>query len=113
MLPNSPSRVDQEARALRERLELVVLGDDDRAIAEAARALFWFCADHPEYALCRLWPPADAVEAKPVDEDGPKRITSKFDGACKRCRARVSAGDVCIWTPGEKGVLCESCGGSR
>ncbi len=108
MLPNSPTRTDQDARALRERFELVVLGDDDRAIAEAARALFWFCADHPEYALCRMYPPADVVVV-----EAPKRIASKFDGACKLCTKLVIAGDECFWTPGEKGVLCLKCGGSR
>jgi hypothetical protein len=113
MLATSPNKVDQDARVLREAFEWLVLGDDDRAIAAAARALFWFCKQNPEYALCRMWPPADAVEAKPVDTDGPKRIESKFDGACKLCRKLVIAGDECFWTPGEKGVTCLKCGGSR
>lgn len=106
MLPSSPSKVDIDARALRERFELVVLGDDDRAIAEAARALFWFCAEHKEYALCRLWPPADV----PVVEQ-PKRIASKFESHCKGCSVFIAPGSECFWTPGEKGVSCLKCGG--
>jgi hypothetical protein len=113
VLPNSPSRVDQEAHALRERFELVVLGDDDRAIAEAARALFWFCAEHKEYRLMSFWPPADAVETARANEDGPKRIESKFESRCKGCRALIVPGEDAFWTPGEKGVSCLKCGGSK
>lgn len=109
MLPTSPSKIDQEARVLREAFEWLVLGDDDTAIANAARALFWFCASNPEYVLCRLHP---AIDPAPVEPEA-KRIESKFDGCCKKCRKLVVAGDECLWTPGEKGVLCLACGGSR
>ncbi len=111
MLPNSPSRIDQDARALRERFELVVLGDDDSVIAVAARALFWFCADHPEYALCRLWPPAE--EAAKVAAEPPKRIESKFEGRCKACETFIAPGETVFWKPGEKGVACLKCGGPK
>jgi hypothetical protein len=109
MLPNSPSKCDQDARALRERFELVVLGDDDRAIAEAARALFWFCADRPEYQLLRLHPIEDPAAA-PSEA---KRIESQFESRCKGCRVLIVPGQSCLWTPGEKGVSCLACGGSR
>jgi hypothetical protein len=108
VLTNSPSRIDQDAHALRERFELVVLGDDDRAIAEAARALFWFCAEHREYRLMSFWPPA---ESAPVETA--KRIESKFEGRCKVCRALIVPGEDAFWTPGEKGVKCLKCGGSK
>lgn len=107
MLPNAPYRVDQDARALRERFELVVLGDDDRAIAEAARALFWFCADHPEYVLCRLHPAIDPTPAEPEA----KRIQSKYEGRCKGCGKLIVPGEEVLWTPGEKGVTCLACDG--
>lgn len=109
MLPSSPSKIDQEARAVRERFELVVIGDDEHAIAEAARALFWFTADHPEYVLCRLHP---AIDPAPVQPEA-KRIESKFGGRCRGCGALIVPGDDAFWTPGEKGVSCLKCGGTK
>lgn len=111
MLPNSPSKVDQDARVLREAFEWLVQGSDDHAIANAARELYWFCKDHPEYALCRMWPPAETAAAPVVE--GPKRIESKYEGRCKGCRALIVPGEDAFWTPGEKGVVCLKCGGSR
>lgn len=105
MLQTSPSRHDQEARALRERLELAVLGDDDRVCAEAARALVSFVTDHPEYLLCTLIP-----ESVPVAAEEAKRIESKFESRCKACRALIVPGAECFYTPGEKGVSCLKCG---
>lgn len=109
MLPTSPSKIDQEARVLREAFEWLVLGDDDTAIANAARALFWFCADHPEYVLCRLHP---AVDPTPVEPEV-KRIASKYEGRCKGCGKLVIPGEEVLWVPGEKGVTCRKCGESR
>lgn len=105
MLPNSPSRVDQDAHALRERFELVVLGDDDRAIAEAARALFWFCAEHKEYRLMSFWPPAESATVETA-----KRIESKYESRCKGCRALIVPGEEAWWVPGQRGVSCLKCG---
>lgn len=103
----SALNVDVIARALRERFELVVLGDDDHAIADSARALFWFCAENSEYALCRMWPPAEA--ARPVE---PKRIATKFETRCKGCSVFLVPGAEVWWMPGEKGVSCLKCGGT-
>ena len=97
---------DQKARVLREAFEWLVIGDDEHAIAEAARALFWFCSDHPEYVLCRMWPPDET----PVVE-APRRIASRYEGRCKRCNAFVVPGEEVWWMPGEKGVSCLKCGG--
>jgi hypothetical protein len=108
MLSNSPSKVDQDARVLREAFEWLVVGGDDHAIANAARELYWFCKDHPEYAICRMWPPADV----PVVE-APKRIASKFGSHCKGCSVFIAPGSECWWTPNEKGVACLKCGGSK
>jgi hypothetical protein len=99
--------VDVQARQLREALEWLVLGDDDRAIANAARALCIFCADHPEYVLCRLHP---AIDPTPVEPEV-KRIQSKYEGRCKGCKAVIVPGEEVLWTPGEKGVTCLKCGG--
>ena len=107
MLASAPDRRDQDARALRERLEFAVLGDDDRACAEAARALVAFCADHPEYRLCTLIP-----ESAPVTtESDAKRIVSKYAGRCTGCGKPYAEGATVFWTPGKKGALCLGCGG--
>jgi len=108
MLAAAPYRVDQDARALRERLELLALGDDDRACAEAARQLVQFCADHPEYVLCALLP-----ESTPAAPEPAKRIESQYAGRCKRCDARVIPGEIVLWTPGEKGIQCLRCGETK
>ena len=107
MLASSPYRVDQDARALRERFELAVVSDDDRATAEAARALFWFCAEHPEYVLCALVPlVSEASEAA----EKPVLMSSRYSGRCKACSSPIDVGDPVFWTPGEKGVACKRCG---
>jgi hypothetical protein len=108
MLAAAPYRVDQDARALRERLELAVLSDDDHACAEAARALVQFCADHPEDVLCTMLP-----ESLPAKPETAKRIESKYEGRCKACDARVIPGEFVLWTPGEKGVRCLRCGETK
>ena len=105
-LAAAPYRVDQDARALRERLEFAVLGDDDRACAEAARALVRFCDDHPEYRVCTLIP-----EGSPAPAETAKRIAARFETRCKACRAPIAPGAECFWTPGEQGVACLKCGG--
>jgi hypothetical protein len=106
VLPASPSKVDIEAKALRERFELVVLGDDDVKIADAARAMHFFCSDHPEYRVLSLVPEYVAPAA-----EKPKRIASKYAGRCKGCGERYRQGAEVMWTPGEQGVLCLQCGG--
>lgn len=106
MLAASPDRRDQDARALRERLELLALGDDDRACAEAARQLVAFVADHPEYRLCAMIP-----ESAPVVEGAPRKLASQYDGRCNACRSRYSVGDLVWWTSGKSGALCVGCGG--
>ena len=107
MRPASSSRVDQDARALRERFELVVLSDDDKAIADAARALFWFCSQNAEYALCRMWPPADSAPTPQA-----KRIASKYLGRCTTCNAFIVPGEEVWFLVDQKGVTCLKCGGS-
>jgi len=108
MLSASPDRRDQDARALRERLELLALGDDDRACAEAARQLVQFCVDHPEYVLCAMLP-----ESAPAPAEAPRKLVSQYDGRCTACRSRYSAGDLVFWTPGKPGALCLGCGGTK
>ncbi len=105
MLASAPHKVDIEARALRERFELVVIGDDDSAIAEAARALFWFCSQNPEYVLCAFVP----EHGKPTVE-APKRIPSKYAGVCKTCNSPIAINQSVYWTPGQSGVECARCG---
>lgn len=108
MLPTSPSKIDIEAKALRERFELVVLSDDDGKIADAARALHFFASEHREYQLLALVP-----ESMPAKAEEPKRIASKYSGRCKGCGERYEQNASVYWTPGEKGVLCFKCGGTK
>lgn len=107
-LQRAPYSVDQEALALRDRFELAVIRDDDKACAEAARALFWFCADHPEYRIFQLAP--SAATALP---EKPQRIVSKYDGRCRRCTRLIVVGEIVFWTPGTKGADCSKCGESK
>lgn len=102
----SKTNPDIMARQLREKLERLVLGDDDAAIVLVARAMVAHCQNNPEYALCRMWPPDET----PVVE-APKRIASRYEGRCKRCNAFVVPGEEVWWMPGEKGVSCIKCGG--
>lgn len=104
-LPTSAYRPDQDARALRERLELVVLGDDEHAIAEAARALVRFCWDHPEYPVCSFRP-----ESLPPRAEPPKRILSKFPWTCRGCGKRFAVDSWMWWSEADKGTRCDTCG---
>lgn len=38
-----------------------------------------------------------------------RRISAKFGGRCKKCRAPHMPGDFVWWAPGQKGVLCLRC----
>jgi hypothetical protein len=107
MLPSAPYRPDQQARALRERLELAAVRTDDVECARAARDLVAFCGEHPEYRLCALVPFAGPPTA-PEPSDA-KQITSRYDARCKRCQRLIVAGETCMWTPGERGITCPSC----
>jgi hypothetical protein len=99
--------VDLEARTLRERFRHLVINGSDRDIARCARELAAFSAAHPEYPLLALVP-YGASEPEPA-----KQIQSQYAGHCKACRSYVAPGDTVYWTPGEKGVSCERCGGTK
>lgn len=37
-------------------------------------------------------------------------IIARYGGKCKECGEPVYEGDMVLWTPGTRTVLCEACG---
>jgi DNA-directed RNA polymerase subunit RPC12/RpoP len=103
-LPSAPYKPDQDARALRERFELAAVRDDTKSLADAARELYWFCAEHSEYRLLALVPTASP------EAESAKLIPAKFEGRCKTCSRHIVPGEMVLWTAGERGVACKRCG---
>ena len=46
-------------------------------------------------------------------DNGPRMISAKYKGKCKRCGAQISKGESVLYYPREKAVLCkgDSCSG--
>lgn len=107
-LPTSPHRADQEARALRERLELAALGDDDLACSEAARAVVAFATDHIEYRVLALIP-----ELAPVNPTFGTAFPARFAGACAICQRPVAEGSPICVRDSDRAVAHARCAGAR
>ena len=59
----------------------------------------------PEVDFRKFVPPAE----KKKGDGKPRRLASKYDGRCRECGGHYSAGDMVLWTPGEKGAVHDSC----
>ena len=46
---------------------------------------------------------------KPRPKEETILLTNKYDTSCRRCHTKLKIGQPVYWTPGKRGVLCESC----